>query len=255
MGNSDIEALWHLVDLTRRLGDPGLDYAILGEGNTSARRSDGTFWVKASGAEMTRVSESDFVVVRNADVLATLAQEKLSDDEIRQRLLAAKPDGRHEPRPSVETFLHAVCLEYPDVNFVGHTHPTAVNCITCSKRFSEMLSGRLFPDEIVVCGTRPLLLPYVDPGLKLGRALQSALSHYVTQHGAAPKTIYIQNHGFLALGRTAREVDNITAMAVKSARVLLGTLALGGPNFLAVADIDRIATRTDEHYRQRKLGS
>ena len=36
-----------LVACSRRLGDPALDYVILGEGNTSARIDAETFWVKA----------------------------------------------------------------------------------------------------------------------------------------------------------------------------------------------------------------
>lgn len=251
--NRNDETLWQLVDLTRRLGDPGEDYVILGEGNTSAARDDGTIWVKASGVEMTRATDADFVVVRSADILAMLNDANLSDDAVRDRLLAAKVDGRLEPRPSVETLLHVVCLQLPGIAFVGHTHPTAVNSITCSKRFVEMLAGRLFPDEIVVCGQEPLLLPYVDPGLKLGLALRTAFDQFVARHGAPPKAVWMQNHGLVALGRSAREVDNITAMSVKTARILLATAGLGGPNYLAPADVQRIHTRTDEHYRQRKL--
>lgn len=251
--NKNEEILWQLVDLTRRLGDPGVDYVILGEGNTSARRDDGTIWVKASGVEMTRATDADFVAVRSADVLAMLSTPTLSDDDVRVRLTAAKVDGRAEPRPSVETLLHVVCLQLPGISFVGHTHPTAVNSITCSQRFTEVLAGRIFPDEIVVCGQAPLLLPYVDPGLKLGQALQTGLDGYVRQHGVPPKSIWMQNHGLVALGRSVREVDNITAMTVKTARILLGTMTLGGPNFMGADDVQRIHTRTDEHYRQQKL--
>src|SRR5207249_1506113 len=44
-----------------------------------------------------------------------------------------------------------------------------------------------------------------------------------------------------------------TAMWVKTSRVLLGTALLGGPNFLSEENIRRIASRPDEHYRQREL--
>ena len=65
--------------------------------------------------------------------------------------------------------------------------------------------------------------------------------------------ILLQNHGLIALGRTATEVENITAMYVKTARVLLGTYALGGPRFLTARDVKRIHTRPDEAYRLEKL--
>ncbi len=65
----------------------------------------------------------------------------------------------------------------------------------------------------------------------------------------------MQNHGLIALGRTAQEVENITAMAVKAARVLLGTYALGGPHFLSPAAVDRIHTRPDERVPAQSVGS
>jgi len=55
------------------------------------------------------------------------------------------------------------------------------------------------------------------------------------------------------LGRTAEQVENITAMAVKTARILLGTYAAGGPNFLSEHDVNRIHTRPDELYRRKLL--
>jgi hypothetical protein len=55
-------------------------------------------------------------------------------------------------------------------------------------------------------------------------------------------------------GRSVKDVQTATAMYVKTARVLLGTLAAGGPKFLSDASVARIHTRPDEHYRQRQLG-
>ena len=43
-------------------------------------------------------------------------------------------------------------------------------------------------------------------------------------------------------------------MAVKAARILLGTYAAGGPHFLSEKDVARIHTRPDELYRRQKLG-
>ena len=68
-----------------------------------------------------------------------------------------------------------------------------------------------------------------------------------------PKVVLMQNHGLIALGASAGEVDNITSMYVKTCRVLLGTYALGGPHFLTQANVDRIHTRPDELYRRSAL--
>ena len=71
--------------------------------------------------------------------------------------------------PSVETFLHGYLLSLPGIQFVGHTHPVAVNSIMCSKHAKEAVSGRLFPDEIVCCGPAVCYIEYTDPGLVLAR--------------------------------------------------------------------------------------
>jgi rhamnose utilization protein RhaD (predicted bifunctional aldolase and dehydrogenase) len=150
--------------------------------------------------------------------------------------------------------MHAVIYDLTGANFVGHTHPTAVNSILCSQGYREALSGRLFPDHIVFCGSVPAFVPYIEFGLPLAQAVHDALQSYLDEHGRPPKTIFLQNHGLIALAQTAAEVESITAMTVKSARVLLGTAAFGGPRFLTQEDIDRIDTHPSELYRRKQAG-
>jgi rhamnose utilization protein RhaD (predicted bifunctional aldolase and dehydrogenase) len=245
------EALDQLVALSRTLGDPAKDYAMLGEGNTSARAGADTFWVKASGVELRTIDANGFVEVSFDRVLALLDAPSLTDAEIKQGLSGAKVDAANSAHPSVETALHALCLQLEGVNFVGHTHPTAVNALTCSVGFEAAFAGRLFPDEIVVCGPAPVLIPYVDPGPPLARAVKAHIDAHMDYYGEAPKVIHMQNHGMIALGRTAQQVANITAMAVKTARILAGTYAMGGPRFMTTEAVARIHTRPDEHYRQK----
>jgi rhamnose utilization protein RhaD (predicted bifunctional aldolase and dehydrogenase) len=135
---------------------------------------------------------------------------------------------------------------------VGHTHPTAINAILCSRKVEEVIAGRLFPDEIVYCGVAPVYVAYTDPGLPLARRVRDLIEGYIDEHDEVPRVILMQNHGLIALGSTARQVENVTAMAVKAARVLLGTYALGGPRFLSPEAVSRIHTRPDEAYRRSK---
>jgi rhamnose utilization protein RhaD (predicted bifunctional aldolase and dehydrogenase) len=251
MRHSDV--LDQLVALSRKLGDPANDYTILGEGNTSARASEATFWVKASGTELRTIDTNGLVEVRFDRVLALLDAPSLTDAEIKQGLSEAKVDAASLAHPSVETVLHALCLQLDGVNFIGHTHPTAVNALTCSVGFDAAFAGRLFPDEIVVCGPAPVLIPYVDPGPPLARAVKAHIDAHIDYYGEVPKVIHMQNHGMIALGRTAQQVENITAMAVKTARVLAGTYAMGGPRFMTPEAVARIHTRPDEHYRQKVI--
>ncbi|MEM9186877.1 MAG: class II aldolase/adducin family protein [Planctomycetota bacterium] len=243
-----------LIHLSRWLGEPARDCVMLGEGNTSTRLGDESFLVKASGVELARVEAAGFLEVGFAAALSLLSEE-LDDKAVKRGLNEAKVDPDSPLRPSVETALHAVCLSLPGVEFVGHSHPTAVNAITCSKDFEAIAQQCLFPDQIVVCGAYPLLVPYVDPGVPLARELQGRLAQHVEQHGRPPKSIYLQNHGFIALGASVKQVQAITLMAVKAARIAAGAIACGGIHPMSEADVRRIDGRDDEHYRQRVIES
>jgi len=247
--------LGDLVALTRSLADPGRDLAILGEGNTSAQLDLETFLVKASGKPMATADENSFVGVCLARALDVLNGEDLSDAEVRQALLRCKTEPDNPTMPSVETFLHGYLLSLDDVNFVGHTHPAAVNAILCSVSSKEAVSGRLFPDEIVCCGPAVCYVEYTDPGIPLARHLRTRVEEFIDAHDMVPKVILMENHGFIATGRTIRDVETATSMYVKTARILLGTYALGGPRFLTPEHVARIHTRPDEHYRQRQIGN
>ncbi len=241
-----------LVRLARQLGDPSLELAILGEGNVSALAPDGTFWIKASGSSLGTLAETDLSCVRLGAVLELLEQGSLSETEVDEALLAAQVNPEHQ-KPSVETFLHALCLRYGGATWVGHTHALAVNQILCSALGAEPFKQHIFPDAIVVCGRAPAVVPYTDPGFGLAKAVYSELARYRETYGATPKLLLLESHGLVALGQSSREVLNITLMADKWARTLVGTYALGGPRFLPEDEVARIDTRLDEHYRRRRL--
>jgi rhamnose utilization protein RhaD (predicted bifunctional aldolase and dehydrogenase) len=229
---------------------------VLGEGNTSARIDDVSFFVKASGSQLSTINTDQFTRVRSAPILDALGSSReYGDADVKKLLLDSCVDSAGK-MPSVETLLHAYLLSLRDVAFVGHTHVTTINGLMCSERgWQTMLAGgRMFPDEIVVCGEAPCCVRYVDPGLPLARELRSQVERYIDDYGMWPKSIYMQNHGFIAVGRSSKEVESITIMADKAARVMLGAMACGGPAFLSPENVRRIATRPDEHYRQKAIG-
>ena len=249
---SQSEPLDALLKLSHDLGDARLEMAILGEGNTSAKIDDETFLVKASGSCLERLSESDLVACQFAPLLKLLEQGEISDQQIEDELLGCRVDPEAR-KPSVETLFHAYLLTLPGVNFVGHTHCVSVNQILCSPLAEKFATCRLFPDEVVCCGTESVLVPYTDPGLRLSQAIRLKTVEFMDRLGVPPRVILLENHGLITLGGTPGAVQAAMLMARKAAAIFVGAAALGGPRFLTAEDVDRIANRIDEHYRQRAL--
>lgn len=241
-----------LLALSRFLGAEMRSLAILGEGNTSVRLDGETFLVKASGSSLGTLGEGDMVECRFAPLLAMLERDDLSDQRIEDELFGCRVDAQAR-KPSVEALFHAYLLSLPGINFVGHTHPVSVNAILCSPRALEFAGGRIFPDEIVCCGAASGFVPYTDPGLKLAQTIRDEVERFRRDFGAPPRVVLLENHGVITLGVTSQAVQAAMMMADKAARIFAGAAALGGPTFLSAAEVERIANRIDEHYRQRAL--
>lgn len=246
------DVLEQLIGMSRSLGDPANDYVILGEGNTSVRADEDSFWVKASGTQLVRADQDSFVRVRFAPILEAMENTQLSDAEVKQLLKTATVEGTRAP--SIETFLHALCLQLEGIQFVGHTHPPAAVSLLSSQRSRELFAGSMFPDQIVLLGPVFVYVPYTDPGLPLALTVRDAVRQFVDSQRRAPKVLLMENHGAIALGGTAQEVLNITQMLVKTCRILTGTLAAGGPRFLSAEHVARIDQRPDELARRRGFG-
>ena len=113
---------------------------------------------------------------------------------------------------------------------------------------------RLFPDEIVCCGPATCWVEYVAPGLPLARAIRERVRAFAKEHGDLPKILWLQNHGLIALGKTANEAESATMMAVKAARIWQAALALQKePTTLTADQVRQIYTWPDEHFRQKLL--
>ncbi len=236
--------------LSHHLGEEWRGYVIIGEGNTSARIDAETFWVKASGANLRTIDATGFVRV-NLNQVLTLLESLPSDEEITRVLMQARIAPPNGARPSVETVLHATLYGLTDATFIGHTHPTAVNVVLGSDHAQD-ITRHIIPDEVVVCGVESVFVPYTDPGVPLAQAVRTRVRAFAERYGHGPRVIYLQNHGLFALGQSARQVENITAMAVKHATVLAGALPLG-PHFLSEQAVARLDSRPDEYVRRARF--
>ena len=250
--SSPAETRRALIALSHDLGAEDRGLAILGEGNASARLSNETFVVKASGSSLGTLAEADVTECRFAPLLAMLDRVDLSDKEVDDELFACRVDPSAK-KPSVEALFHAYLLSMPEISFVGHTHPVYVNQILCSPRAREFAAKKLFPDDIVCCGPASVFVPYTDPGLRLSNVIRGETKHFIEDFGIPPRVILLQNHGIITLGRTPDGVKAAMLMAEKAAKIFTGAAALGGPQFLSEEDVSRVGGRPDEHYRQKVL--
>lgn len=246
------EILESLLQLGRELGRPEHKLAILGEGNVSAKVSKDEFFVKASGSTLARLDPDDLTLCQAEPVLRLLERKLISDAETETALFEARVRSGTK-KPSTETVFHAWLLTLDNVNFVGHCHPTYANQVLCSPRARDFAERRLFPDEVVCCGAASVFIPYTDPGLPLAREIRDRTNFFIHQQGINPRLILLQNHGIIALGSSPQAVVACVQMAVKAAEIFVGAAALGGPNFMSPKDVERIASRPDEIYRQRQL--
>ena len=241
-----------LVQLSHELGREDRHLTILGEGKTSADLGDGSFLVKASGTSLGTLTPYGVSRVSHAKVDELLARKEISEQEIEDGLIGCLVETGHQ-KPSVETFLHSLCLREPGVKWIGHTHTTSVLTILASIHGAQPFMRHVCPDAIVVCGRHVLSIPYINPGLDLALAVRDGLARFRAEHGKAPKVILMENHGPVALGSSSKEVLNIMLMLDKWARVLLGTFAVGGPKYLDEKDAAKIDERLDEAYRRKMI--
>ncbi|MDG2488826.1 MAG: class II aldolase/adducin family protein [Roseibacillus sp.] len=251
MNNMPLE---ELLRLSHEIGREDRRLAILGEGNTSARISEDEFLVKASGSCLENLRSDQVTRCLSSKVLTLMedSERLFSNEEVDEILQASRCDPGAK-KPSIETMFHAWLLSLDGVDFVGHCHSEAANKILCSKRARDFAENRMFPDEIVCCGRASVFVENCDPGLPLARGIQRETREYIQEHGEAPRLILLENHGIIGLGKTADAVLACTFMADKAANIFEGAASLGGPVFLPRDQIERIAGRPDEVYRQKQL--
>lgn len=260
-----------LLALTRLLGEPHRDLAVLAEGNTSQRLADGRLVVKASGANLATATAEDFVVVDTDEVMAIVNEPTSTQEDLTAALVATgppRPDG-FPRRGSIETVVHAAVQHVAarvagpatggsatgtgdSARFVGHTHPTDVVGILASVHAAQAWACLVYSDEAVVIG-RPLFVPYASPGIGLGRIYAAALLEYTERYGVLPQLVLLANHGIVAIAPTTAGVEAVSTMAVKGARVRATAYAVGGVAPLTPEQVTSFFARDDIDERRANL--
>jgi len=167
-------------------------------GNISARRSDGNIVITPSSVDYAEMELDDLVLI---DLEGAVQHAR---------------DGR---RPSSEMHLHLACYQaFDDIGSVIHSHPVWATMFAiahqpipaCIDEFAVYCGGEIRCADYAASGTP-------DVGANAVKALQD--------RGAA----LIANHGLVAVGPRPDKALHITALVERSAQIVWGARALGGP--------------------------
>lgn len=241
-----------LLQLSHEMGLEDRQLAILGEGNTSAKLDDEKFLVKASGSSLRTLTDQDVTACRFDTVIQIMDDPNIADEDLNKALMDSRVD-KDSKKPSLETMFHAWLLKLEGVNFVGHCHPVSCNQVLCSPRGEDFAAKRSCPDEVVCCGMESVFVGYADPGLPLAIEIAKATDQFINTRGYTPRLICLKNHGIIGLGQSWASVLATILMADKAAKIFAGAAQMGGPIFLPQSEVERIAGRSDEAYRQKQL--
>jgi rhamnose utilization protein RhaD (predicted bifunctional aldolase and dehydrogenase) len=192
-----------IVELSHEFGT--VDYVKGGGGNTSVK-NETTLWVKPSGTTLGGLTAETFVQMNRAKINelyeVETPKESAAREELVKNMMAASVEN-DAGRPSVEAPLHNVF----DAKFVVHTHPCAVNGLTCAKK-GEAACNELFPEALWV--------EYIDPGYTLCMEVRKRIQAYKAEHGSEPALLVLKNHGIFIAADTAEEIRALYDRVMRS---------------------------------------
>lgn len=190
--------LKNLADVAQKIGALP-EYVQGGGGNVSVKLDNSVMAVKASGFCLKDLrSDSGFVNVNyqtlrqfyelsdDSKDLTTLIAE---NDAVVHSSIILNDDSPNTLRPSIETGFHAILG-----NCVIHSHSVYANVLTCAVEGKDVAHS-LFPDAVFV--------PYRTPGIALTIAVKEACGN------KNPKIFFLENHGLIVVGETAREAATL----------------------------------------------
>jgi rhamnulose-1-phosphate aldolase/alcohol dehydrogenase len=213
----------------------GTDRSIAnqGGGNTSSKgtiedhtgRETRVLWVKGSGTDLATITEAGFAALRLDDLLPLRERESMDDAEMVEYLLRStlRPD---QPRPSIETLLHA----FVPGTHVDHSHPDAIIALT-SSAIGRRLAEETFGDEVV-------WLDYERPGFDMARRIADLLD---ANPGA--RAVLLAKHGLVTWGETGEDsyratIDLVTRAAEAIEQAADGEFGLGGHKVAECGELD-----------------
>ncbi|MQF65181.1 bifunctional rhamnulose-1-phosphate aldolase/short-chain dehydrogenase [SAR202 cluster bacterium AC-409-J13_OGT_754m] len=187
--SSRTEEMDLLVYQSRLIGaDSSL--VVWGGGNTSIKtvrkdfrdRDTSVLLVKGSGSDLKTIDPKDFPSLRMEDVLALFDKTDMTDDDMVTYLGQCMLNPK-DPRPSIETLLHAF-LPYKSVI---HSHADAIVSLTNTSEAKQILED--------IYGSDVSIVEYIRPGFTLSKKVGLAVQNNPNVLG-----VVLMNHGLFTWG-------------------------------------------------------
>lgn len=193
-------SLQKLAEMSNKYGrNP--EYVLAGGGNTSYK-DENYLYVKGSGTSLATIKPEEFVMMERKGLAEMMTKTYPEEDALRESmaledLMASRHITHMNRRPSVETSLHDL---FP-YSFVLHLHPSLVNGLTCGKEGAKYCES-LFAGKAV-------WIPITKPGYILAKVCKEAMDAFAAENGAAPKILFLENHGIFFAADTVEEIDEL----------------------------------------------
>ena len=180
---------------------------VAGAGGNTSCREDNIIWMKPSGFAMDEMTAADLCGM---------------DLETGKQI-----EGSHQPTSEVNMHLGIYRMR-SDVLAVFHTHsPWASGVISSGAKIKPMFAE--FVNDLGRVGT----VPYITPTTQ-------KLADAVCEKVKTSDTIFMQNHGILAVGVTMKQAYYRCLVVEDAAKSMVAASVVGDPQFLNVTQVEEL---------------
>ena len=183
-----------LVYMSRLIG-ANTELVVWGGGNTSIKVTEPdiagneieVLKIKGSGSDLKTIHHNQFAHLRQKDIVPLIDRDKMTDEDMVDYLDKCMLDPKN-PRPSVETLLHA----FLPFKCVAHSHADAIVSLTNNVDQQKVLAD-VFKGSIG-------LVEYIRPGFLLSKLVGEQVIQNPDLRG-----VILAKHGLFTWGETAKE--------------------------------------------------
>lgn len=206
-----------LVAYGKRVAQMGL---VAGAGGNTSAREKNVVWMKPSGFAMDEITPDDLCGM---------------DLESGEQVAGVR-------KPTSEVNMHlGIYRVRPEIVSIFHTHSAwASGVVSAGVEMKPMFAE--FVNDLGRTGT----VPYVTPTTQ-------RLADAMSEKARACDTIFMVNHGVLAVGATVKEAFFRVAVAEDAAKSLVAACIVGKPKFLTHAEVEEILSLDAVKHRTRMM--